>query len=222
MSTDHNSMNPNWDQPPARPGMSTGTKVLIVLAIVFGVLVVLCCGGLTAMMYWGQQYMAEAISEDPATVQRATESIADIDIPDGLRPTASFNMKIPFTDESAMLWVVYGNEQNDSELVLGSFGGMFQEQDQAQMQRAFEDSLSQQGKSRQRELANATSTEREIEVRGQATTFMFTTGQDGQQRPRIHVRGTFEGKNGPVMLMFHGDPEKFPEDRIVEMIESIE
>ena len=64
--------------------------------------------------------------------------------------------------------------------------------------------------------------EREVTVRGQATTFQFATGEDEERGKRfLHVTGMFEGENGPVIVMFIGDAEKYGEETVVEMLESV-
>ena len=94
MSMSPPEMTPDGMQPSPKPGTSTGTKVLIILAIVFGVLLLLCCGGVIGFVFWAQSYMTESFSEDPAKVATVTQEIAQLDIPEGLDPTASVDMTL--------------------------------------------------------------------------------------------------------------------------------
>ena len=53
MSMNDPSTNPQWpQQPPPKTGMKGSTKVLIGLAIAFGVLCVLCCGVFGGVAYY--------------------------------------------------------------------------------------------------------------------------------------------------------------------------
>ena len=80
-------------------GMSGGAKTLIILGIVFGGLIVLCCGGIIGYFAY---YAGNMLSEDADTIARLTqEEIVQIDIPEELAPRRSMNITIPF---SANFW----------------------------------------------------------------------------------------------------------------------
>ena len=222
MSMSPPEMTPNGMQPSPKPGMSTGAKVLIVLAIVFGILLVLCCGGVIATFFYLQSYAAESFSEDPAKVAAVTQEIAQLDIPEGLEPAGSVNMKVPFTGQSLMTVAVYADEETGSVLILTVAGEAFGSQNQAQMQQSIDQSLRQQGMGDKEEILIQESHKKEIEIRGQPVTFTIANGKGAEsETPRIQVTGTFEGRAGPAMLIMNADAEKFPEEKIVEMIESI-
>jgi len=117
---------------------------------------------------------------------------------------------------------VYADEATGSMLLLASFGEALQGQDQDQIAAQLEQSLRQQGVAREENVGPWERSTREIEVRGEPVSFDFSTGEvaDSGKR-RIEVTGTLEGADGPVLLTLSADAEKFPEEAIVEMIESI-
>ena len=107
-------MNP-YDSPENfRPGMSTGTKVLLGLGIGCGVLVLLCCGGMMLGGYFFGRSMQEAISEDPQQIAAVATSIVDIEVPAPLEPMFSLDFTIPFVNQKAMAMVVYAHKRDGS------------------------------------------------------------------------------------------------------------
>lgn len=216
-------MGPGGMQPPPKSGMSTGAKVLIALVIVFGGLLVLCCGGAIGLVYYGRSYVADMVSKDPATIARATHEITEIDVPDELGPSASVNMKVPFTDQEIMVCVVYEDRETGSALVLASMGDAFGPQNQTQMRRSIDQSLRQQGLGEQEDIRIEESRQIEVEIRGETVKFTLAKGVGKKSAdPRILVTGVFQGNRGPVMLILNADAEKFSEEEIVAMLESIE
>jgi hypothetical protein len=223
MSTDQPYMSPEGVPPYQKPGMSTGTKVLIILGIIFLVLVVLCCGGGVAIFWAGASYMKDAISDDPQVVREVTKGIVDIDVPEELEPQFSMDMKVPLSDERFMVMVVYGDQTKGTAVMLASFGEAFADQGQAQMKNQMQQQLREQGLGPDQGFGPQELSEREIEVRGEPVKFAFATAEDPESgKERIQVTGMFEGKTGPVMIMVFADPEVLSEEEIVQMIESIE
>ena len=211
-------MNPNWAQPSEKAGMSCGAKLLILLGVLFVLVIVACCGGMIGFGW----YFGKSVSEDPDEIIALTQEIVDIDIPEALPPQLSFDMKIPFSGQQVMKWAVYADEATASLLVLASFGEALQGQDEEALADQIEQSLRQQGMASEQNVREWQRSTREIEVRGKPVSFDFATGEDVDSGARrIEVTGTFEGAGGSVLFSFSGDAEKFPEETIVEMIESI-
>lgn len=216
-------MSPEGMPPYQKPGMSTGTKVLLILGIIFLVLVLLCCGGIIVSTMVIGSYVSDMVSDDPQVVRQVTDEIVDIDVPEKLQPQFSMDIKVPMSDERIMVWAIYGDEASGTGVVLASFGEQFAGQNQAQMKRQMEQSLREQGYAPDEGLGPQEVTEREIKVRGEPVKFMFATAKDPESgKERIMVNGTFDGKTGPVMIMVFADPDVLSEEEIVEMIESIE
>jgi len=197
--------------------------VLIALGIAGALAVPVCCGG----FMWAGYYFNDAVSEDPTVVAELTEEIAQLDIPDDLEPAFCMNATVPFTGEPLGVWVVYVDETTDSMLVLTSLGDVLEPsaQDQEDFWKRMEDSLQQQGVEQKRNVSEWDRMEKEIKeivVRGQPATFHFARGgEEGLQEQHIDVYGFFEGENGQVLFRFNGDAEKYDEETIVEMLESV-
>lgn len=227
MSTDQPGPDrPPWDQPslgpdamppPQKKRLSCGCMALIALAVLGGLVALVCCGGIVGMGV----YFKDAVSDDPAVIARVSGQIAEIDVPGELKPKASFKMNVPFSDKQLMTWVVYMDEATQSMLMLGTFGEAMAGMDQNDFQKGFRQSMEEQGVSHKESVAQWQTHEKEITVRGEPVTFFFGTGEDDSGNRRIQVTGTFQGNQGPAMLTFTGDAEKYPEERITEVIESI-
>ncbi len=230
MSTNDPFAGPQWNEqppPPPREGMSPGTRVVVILLIVFGGLALLCCGGLIVAFVLFRGYLERSVSEDPDRVRQVTRQIApQIKIPDPLEPRMSMNMAVPFTDQPFMILAVWEDQASDSSLTLTSFGEAFAGQNEQQMRRQMEEALRQEGIGAAPERpANweTDSYDKEIEVRGQPTTFHFVRYQRREgEESRIHVTGSFPGEEGSVVVTLWADTEVVNEEQAVEMLQSIE
>lgn len=226
MSMNSTSMNPNWDQPPPVPrqGMSGGSKVLIGLGCGCGLLVLLCCGGLGGGVYFFQDWFKQSFSTDPVAVREETARMADIDLPKGLNPAGVFRPKdlpfLPQTRQVVPTFVIYADTSNESSLFLvNAAAGMAQTPDE--VKRQAEAFRGKQGKAEEIQAAQTSS--KEIKIGGKPVTFQFVQGTDKESgKKRITVTGTFQGRNGPVVLFFSGDPKKFDEATLTRMLESIQ
>lgn len=215
-------MSPDGMTPPPRTGMSTGGKVLLILGISFLVLLLLCCGGGILIGYFGQRYVAKAVSEDPQVVRQVTGEIAQIDVPEQLQPLSSMDMKVPFSERRMMTIVVYGDKETKSTLVLGSFGEGMAPQNREQFQVQMRQMRRQQDLNHEEIIGPREIQEKQITVRGQPQVFTFAKGKDAQSgKPRIEVTGSFPGKTGTAFFDFSGDAEQYDEQRVTKIIESI-
>ncbi|MDZ7620091.1 MAG: hypothetical protein U1E05_24070 [Patescibacteria group bacterium] len=215
---------PGFSPDSPRPGMSTGSKVLLVLGIIFLVMILLCCGGVLTVGYMGQRYMEKSVSEDPQVVRQVTAEIAEVDIPEGLEPAFSMDMKVPFTGQPAVAWVVYRDQPSDSMLMLSSFGEVVDSTNREQLQAQMLQSMHEQGLSQEETTGPREVSERQITVSGTPETFTFITSKAPEtDQPRLEVSGAFTGpRGGLVLFLFNGDAEKFPEAEIVSVLESIQ
>ena len=223
MSTQDPNCDPNemHIQPPKK-GMSGSMKTLLIVGIIFGLLVLLCCGGLVGFGVYMASYVSDAMSQDPAVISECTAQFVEMEIPPQFAPTMSFDMKIPISDETLMVWVVYADESSNSMLMMASLGAMMQQQNQEDVRRQLEESMRQQGIGANEGIDESESLVKEIEVRGEPVPFNFTVGKNtntGAQR--IDAVGMFTGQTGPVMLILSADAEVIDEEAVVEMIKSI-
>ncbi len=217
MSTSPPLTPPDWTQPPQKRGMSTGSKVVLILAIIFGVAAVICCGGGIAVI----AYFRHAAIDDPAVVRQKTAEITDIEVPGGLQPQGGLDLKVPFSGKPIMTIVVYADQPSDSFVFLAS-GPAFESQNQAQMEQSINQSLQQKGMGKEGETIIGQTVEKKVQIRGKQASFRITTGKGSKSgKPRISVVGAFPGKEGTAMLILNADAEKYPEETIRRMLESI-
>jgi hypothetical protein len=223
MSTTGPEWTPEGTQAPRKPGMSTGAKVVIILLVVFGILVVVCCGGVIGIGMFAKKAVTDMFSKDPTVVAAKTEEITEIEIPEGLEPEGSLDATIPFTDQRVLLWTAYTDKESGSSLILCAAGEAFPAQGQEDMRREMEKSLKEQGMGGQEEIPLGEASTQEREIRGQPATFSIVKGAGDQSgTERVQVVGFFRGKKGDALLMLDVDAEKYSEEDIVEMIDSIE
>lgn len=230
MSTDQPGSQAPWDQatvrpeivpePPRKKGLGCGCMVLIGLVIFFVLLVVLCCGGLFGLGF----HFAGSASHDPQVAISVTEKMVRMDIPEGLKPAGSLDVQWPVVGGKIVVGAAYADESTQSLLLLASFGEMLEDEAQQEeaLQQFDQDTLRELGLSPVVNVEEWNVDEREIEVRGEPVPFRFAVGEDvdsGSQR--IEVTGRFQGEDGTVKLWLRADAEKYPEEKIVEMIESI-
>ncbi len=216
-------VNPNWmEPPPPRQGMSGAAKVLVGLGIGCGVMMVLCCGGFIALSVYFKQWLDQSIASDPAAVRQIGSEIARIEIPDDLQPAFAMDIKVPFTGQPIVKSASYADKASQSVLTLMAFSEMAGAPDQGQVQAQIQQELRNRGLRKDQPLSDRQSRERKIKVRGEEAVFTVAAGKDaGSGKSRLEVTGSFSGENGRVLLMIDADAEKYPEDRIVKMLESI-
>ena len=223
MSTQEPYVDPNeMSIQPPKEGMSSGMKTLLIVGIIFGLLILLCCGGLVGVGIWTAQYMGDAMSQDPTVIAECTAQFVEMEIPSQFAPVMSFDMTVPFSDDTLMVWVVYADESSNSMLMMASLGAMMAQQSQGDVRRQLEQSMRQQGVAAGEGVDEWESSVKEIEVRGEPVAFNFAVGENADTgAQRIEVSGMFEGQSGPVMLILSADAKVIDEQAVVEMIESI-
>ncbi|MFZ5829378.1 MAG: hypothetical protein ACOY3P_04790 [Planctomycetota bacterium] len=218
------SMDPSYGSPGMapehRPGMSSGTKVLIVLGVVLGVCALLCCGGVIfSAFYMGRQF-AKAMTTDPADIQRIAGEIATVEVPESLSPKAGMDMSVPFTGQPMMKMVVYGDAADRSTLLMMALDRSLSGQNEAQMREQMDVAMRQQGND-PKQIQIQESTTKEVEIGGQPTTFTISKGTNPDGKQRFLVQGSFEGRSGPTVFVLNADPEQISQEQAEQIIESI-
>jgi hypothetical protein len=202
--------------------MSTGTKVLLIVLVVGGVLVVLCCGGLALLGWFTWREVKQGVSEDSAVVRQRTAEIVNIDIPGDFQPMLSFDMKVPFTDQRMMLWTVYEDKASGSHVAIAQLGDMFNQQNQQQMQVQLEQSLREQGMAQQQAAGPRETFQKEVTIQGKPVSFTFTKSKaQNTGKARLDVIGALPSKGKTVMVMMSLDGEKYDEGRATKILQSI-
>jgi hypothetical protein len=215
MATFDNEMEP-VQQPTQSKGC--GMKVLIILGLVFVVMALACCG-VGGYFYYA---MKPVVTEDPTEVRAKTAEIAEIEVLDGLEPQMAMSMTIPFKN-IGMAMVVYSDTTTSSAVTMLMFSvDNLSDAEQDEMRRAFEQGTSQQNADGPEGINVEDTQEKTINIRGQEITFIVSKGT-GQQsgNARIMATGSFQGKAGITTVVVNVDAEKYPEEEVVKMLESI-
>lgn len=204
-----------------KQGMSSGAKLLLILAIIFLLCVLACCGGIGIFMYQASAYMKDALTEDPAIIDQRRAELLDIDIPEGFAPKISIDMKVPMMDTRLMTIVAYESGPSNS-LVLVGVGDMLSEMPKEDMEREIENSLQQQGLGQPAPGAKWESKTKEYQIAGKPVTFKYqTVKNENDELTSIHVTGLVDGKRGPVLVTLSADAETLSEEEIDQVIQSI-
>jgi hypothetical protein len=209
--------NANW-YPPEPPRSGCGGTLLKGCGCGCLLVVLLCVGSLVGTYYW----VTKSVSNDPAQARAMTLEIARIDIPASLVPAGSLPLKIPLVEKLVAKGVWYEDSGTHSLLILGS-GPLLNagnpEQTRIQFQKSFR--MQQPGEHAQG-LIDEHTEQKELTVKGQTTTFVFTEGKDAKTRAkRLEVIGLFPGQEGTAVFFFIGDAEKYTAEKIKALIESI-
>ena len=204
-----------------KKGMSSGARLLLILAILFLLCVLVCCGGIGILMYQASAYMKDAFTEDPAIIDQRRAELLDIDVPEGFAPKVSIDMKVPMTDSRLMTIVVYENGPRNS-LVLVGVGDMLSEMSKEDMEREIENSLQQQGLGQPTPGAKWESETREYQIGGKPVSFKYqTVKNENDEVTNTQVTGLVDGKRGPVLVTLSADAETLNEEQIDQVIKSI-
>lgn len=199
-----------------KQGMSTGTKVVIILLCIGGGLVALCCG---AGIYIVSSLKGSA-SEDPAVVAEVTKQIAEIDIPKTYQPKMSINADFWFSPVKLRMAAYEGPAK--STLMLMEVANKTADEDESKQ---FKQQMQQQGQGgRVRDLDIKESKVREFTIRGRKVPFHFRKGVDRKTNVACReVSGTFDGKDkaSVVVFMLQTPEANYDEKAVVKMIESI-
>lgn len=221
----------DFAQPPPKKGMSTGTKVLIIVLCVFGGLMLLCCGGVIWFVYQFQKGME--ISEDSEVVKQRTQEIVEITIPDNYVPKLSAKIDFPkfwvFKELPSVSMIFYQRTGNTGSLVLirlllpegqeANFGPADRERFQRDIKKR--QGGDQQGKELQNEQRIKSITRR---IRGKDVRFDISKGRDSESRKMYYqVAATIPGKtkNSAIFFTLQIQESEYKEAEATKIIESI-
>lgn len=209
---------------PPEPPRSSGLKVLLVLGVGCGILLLVCCGGGTAIYFLTRGYFQKAFSEDPAVVEGVGRGIAELDIPPALQPKASVNLKIPGTDQQIMTMAIFEAPNGAGTLFLAEFPGDLASADTDQLKEQLERQMADQGRQGQgpQELVVSRSRPLDVEIRGKSATFTIETGVEPQSNIKYtRAVGAFQGKKGVALVVLQLRADQYSDERVDEIIRSI-
>lgn len=215
MSYPYSELNPEpyYDAPRQ---LSTGAKLMIVLAVFLGTLMLCCCGIGGALFYWGQK----SFSTDSREIIERTREMTEIDIPDPFVPNVLMDMRVPFSDRRLMMVAVYHHPETASLISLTAFDSSVEPKDRNEMRRVRPD-FAIGNSPLERESEQVEMNTRVTTIRGREVTFSITRthGEDGQQR--VIVVGEFPGKFGPCQLEIIANEAILPPDKLDALLNSI-
>lgn len=198
---------------PQQPQMSGCMKIFLVLLVVGAIGGVICCGGLVFFGWNFAKILQNAMSTDPAEIQKTTQEIVDITIPPEYTP----QMRV---DLSFAKFVVYGDTTKEASLTIAQIAGTNQAQPGAT---GIEEFRKEQNKGAgNAELTEVTRETKSLTVRGAKRDFIFVElkAPMGEQKYR-RISGAFPGKQGQAEIQLQLREEDYDEDKVTELLESI-
>jgi hypothetical protein len=215
-------MGPGWGPPPPRPGLGCGTKLLILLGALFLLLILVCCGG----GFIAVSYIKHLATSEPAAVKAATDEITSIDVPPVLEPAGALDLRVPLSGKLVMVFAAYSDKADPKNyLMLAAAGKVLDPQTQGRIRQVFEESLGRDDASEEgrEQLVERKESQKKRVIRGQEAVFTITKGIGAESRkPRLEVQGTFQGRSGTAMLLLEADTQRLPEQKVLDMLDSIE
>lgn len=206
-----------------KKGMGTGAKVLIVLGIVAGLGLVVCCGGAAFMGY----QMKPTVTNTPAEVATKTQNIIPMEInEDQWEPVFHMEMSVPWVMDMSM--ANWKSKTDEGGIILTRVllkvqdGNASQEQIDQQMEQAFSQGGGGQNVEGQLAQLNVDSSEdRELTMFGKPVTLKFIKGKrSGSDEEWRELKGHAKDGNDIIVVRIQAKAENFDEAQIIEMLES--
>ena len=226
-------------RPAARRGStsrkgSTGKGVAIGLGVGCLVLFLLCGGVIAAFVFVGARVAEEfgdaienASSEDPDVVREVTAEITEITIPEEFEPEYSFKMELPTSlplpntdvDTITPRFVVYTLDDEDGVLMLATVENLNVSAEDM-MEHARESFFDPD---HWEDIEISDEETREVMIRDEPAEFEFAKGSHGSDDEEFwRVFGTFEGRHGPSAMLIFINAEDYDDEKVVEIIDSIQ
>lgn len=202
----------NPTPPRRKQGMSTGLKIVIGLLIGGGIMCLICCGVFFYMMN-----NAFDISQEPADVIATTNEITTITIPEDQFPPA-MSMKMNMGVMS-MKMAMYG-EQHGGGTALMLMEVQAVGAGAAEMQAEMDKSMSNQ--SFGNDLTVESSETKQIMIKGVEESFLFSKANNKQGQAFREITGSFPSKGGTAMIVIQVPDEEYDEEKIIQMLQSIQ
>jgi hypothetical protein len=220
--------------PPQPSGCGCGGclgKFFILLGLAFFLILAVCCGG----GYYFVQSIKNSTTQQPVEVQAISDEITSMRIPNPpLAPTAGGRYKLPFIGPlgegaifSSSALGNAGKNKPSAILIVGSFSDAFGPQFKQQLMQGLESGSHPQNANENddlnEDLKNPKESIVDLTIRGEAARFHITEGTGVRSgKKKIKVNGTFQGKNGPAILIIMADQATLSREQVDDIIKSIE
>jgi len=218
------------DVPTQKQGMSSTSKVLLILGSIAGVCLLACCGSGIFLYFKAKdaiqniaQNLQNLTTSDPEEIRERTADIVHIDIPEEYPPLRAF-------DFFFMKQILYGKEASGSMVMImeinermqGGPGGPGIKQQREQMLRQLrQQQQAQNAGNVNTEITEESTETKEFTINGETVPFEFIKGRGANGVPTRQVVGMFAGRTGTIMLMIMTPESEYNEEAIVKMIGSI-
>jgi hypothetical protein len=182
------------------------------------VLLLLCCGGFAGVAWYGQAKVKESISEDPVVIRRIAAEIAEVPLPAGFEPKYSLDLVVPLFAVT-IKGVIYNTKQNGFFL-MGEIDAEMSDAEREKFVQQMRGNVNMQGSNAHEKLDILESKTVDFTMRGKPASFKFAKAQNQDTKAKLwQIMGTFQGKEGPAMIMLIVPLEQFSEEQIKQMLE---
>ncbi|MGO9112254.1 MAG: hypothetical protein ACLP9L_23750 [Thermoguttaceae bacterium] len=215
---------PQENYPPQQPRSGCGGclgKFFIFLGVVFLLIIAICCGGF--------YYVKSSFTDQPAEAQKISDDIASLRVPAPLEPMGGGRVKIPFSGTLIAEVAIYSDKEHKCVVILGSIGEALGQNFKEQLLQNMESGQFQQKpgdndkNDKSEALKDVKKSRVERTIRDQKATFEIAEGVGAKTNVRkIRVQGDFLGKSGPAILVIDAEEKTLSEEKVKELIDSIE
>lgn len=216
--------------PPPRPALSGGVKVLLVVGCLGFLLLILCCGGLTALLSLRAVKVADTNEiRDASRVKAIARELADTDLIEDFEPEFAAHVYVPTfpyaSTPTATIARLTG--KHDRRLIIGEFQ---RESSAGKKPQELIDDVAQRGRHSGDLDVTPDETASDIQVkaitvRDKPAQFEFRKAKhkpvDGVQQEYWYVAGMFEGLRGPVVIILFAPRTDYTFDQLVDDFVSI-
>jgi hypothetical protein len=208
-------------EPAPQAKKSSGSKVLLILGIIGGLCLVVCCGGVGLLYYKFKD--AISYTTDAAEIKKQTQEVVTLDVPDGYSPMTSMRISIGIVTMKMIIYQEGSGNQGGLVIMEMDQVGTDPKQMREQMLQQLRTQQAQGGAGGFNTQIVAQSTETKMfKINGEDVEFDFVKGnRPGENIVFRQVTGIFRGNNGTVMLILIVPDSEYNEEAVIKMIKSI-
>lgn len=174
-----------------------------VIGVGFAVVCVVACAG----GYFMWQKVKNAVTDDPAKVQEISESVVDLDVPEGFEPQFGMDLKVA---GQGMTMAVYVEKKSQGSMWVMSISTPYDPAtaNVENVKRDMENQQQQQQGQKQKVIELEEQEEIEKDVNGRLGKFLVGRGKDEAGVDHIQVLGIFESKSKEMGMLNLVIPEE--------------